>query len=145
MTDLGGVWVPGAGDTPREDYENALERACSVMVHFGGMDAMNVVADVKSYRNQTVGEIENNPQIPAEAAAEWLDAQDRSTLPLPSGDCGFFEALDDATASALREDELTADDVVRTFGDWVEKTTREFENAHGLPDGWTDVEVDDVE
>ena len=140
---LGGVWVPGGGDTPQEDYQNALERACSIMVHFGGLDAMRVVADADSYLSETLEQVRAHPDIGAETAADWLESEDRMELPLPEADCEFFGALDDASARAFRSDGLSATAVVDIYEQWLIQTKREFETAHGLPEGWADVEVDD--
>ena len=136
-----GFWVPGSGDTPREDFENDLERICSISVNFGGMDAMNVIADIESYRTQTVAQIGEEPDVDAEHAAGWLGAEDRFELPLPRADCELLAMLDDAAIQALRSDGLSPDDVVEIYGEWVEQTKRDFERAHGLEEGWCDVEV----
>ena len=140
MSGIGGVWLPGSGDSPREDFENDLERACTIAVYPGGMDAMNVLVDIESYRTQTVAQIGKEPSAPglAERAAQWLDAEDRSELPLPDADCELIAMLDDAVIQALRSDGLSADDVVTVYDEWTEQTKREFEAAHGLEEGWID-------
>ena len=143
MSGIGGVWVPGGSDDPRQNYENALERACSIAVFSDELDAMSVIAVIEGYRSETLEQIRAHPDATADVAAEWLDAEDRMELPLPDSECGLFAGLDDATIRALRDDGLSANEVVEVYAGWVERTKREFEATHGLGDGWADVEVDD--
>ena len=143
MSGIDGVWVPGSSDDPREGYENALERAYLIAAFTDEPDPINAIAVIEGYRSETLEQIRAHPDATADVAAEWLDAEDRMELPLPDSECELIAGLDDATIRALRDDGLSANEVVEVYVDWVERTKREFEATHGLGDGWADVEVDD--
>jgi hypothetical protein len=131
MNGLGGMWLPGTGDTPEETVRNSFERSYMIFA-MDGHHPEQLIGNLAAYGESVLKHNLNGPKgvdiesVTVEEWCAWLDAleeehheRQRAAKGMPAWVWEHMRVIDADLRRAVAKKGLTPEEAVAVYREWA--------------------------